>query len=96
VRIQTATKPNRETAQSPKIEELVGKLKEIQSGLKHNLADLQQKLAAIDSEPELFSSLLNARRDAESRANNLEAEIKRLREELKAIKDLLGSSIEKK
>jgi predicted nucleic acid-binding Zn-ribbon protein len=65
-------------------------------GLKHNLANLQQKLAALYSEPELLTSLENAKRDAESRANSLEAEVEQLREELKAIKDLLGSNMEKK
>jgi hypothetical protein len=44
----------------------------------------------------LLTSLENAKRDAESRASNLEAEVEQLREELKAIKDLLGSNIEKK
>jgi len=78
------------------MEELVGRLREIQSGLKHNLADLQQKLALLDSEPELVTSLENAKRDAELRANNLEAEVKRLRKDIKAVKDLLGSNIEKK
>jgi predicted nucleic acid-binding Zn-ribbon protein len=60
------------------------------------LADLKQKLATIYSEPELLTRLENAKRDAESRANNLEAEVEQLREELKAIKDLLGSNMEKK
>ena len=78
------------------MEELVSKLREIQLGLKHNLAYLQQKLATLYSEPELLNGLENAKRDAESRANNLEAEVKQLREELKAIKDLLGSNMEKK
>jgi hypothetical protein len=53
-------------------------------------------LAALYSEPELLTSLENAKRDAESRADNLEAEVEQLREELKAIKDLLGSNMEKK
>jgi len=60
------------------------------------LANLQQKLAILDSEPALLTSLENAERYAESRANDLEAEVNQLREELKAIKDLLGSNVEKK
>ena len=94
--LKTATNSNQKTTQPPKMEELVGKLREIQLGLKHNLAYLQQKLATLYSEPELLNGLENAKRDAESRANNLEAEVKQLREELKAIKDLLGSNMEKK
>jgi len=96
VGLKTATNSNQKTTQPPKMEELVGKLREIQLGLKHNLAYLQQKLATLYSEPELLNGLENAKRDAESRANNLEAEVKQLREELKAIKDLLGSNMEKK
>jgi chromosome segregation ATPase len=96
VGFKTATKPNQKTAQAPKMEELVGRLREIQSGLKHNLEDLQQKLALLDSEPELVTSLENAKRDAELRADNLEAEVKRLRKDIKAIKDLLGSNMKKK
>jgi 4-diphosphocytidyl-2C-methyl-D-erythritol kinase len=60
------------------------------------LTNLQQKLAILDSEPALLTSLENAKRYAESRANDLEAEVNQLREELKAIKDLLGSNVEKK
>ena len=89
-------KSDRKTAQEPTMEELVCRLREIQVGLKRSLADLQQKLGELDSEPELSTSLENAKRDAEARASSLEAEVKQLREELKAIRDLLGSSGEKK
>ena len=53
-------------------------------------------MATLDSEPELLTSLQNAKRNAEEKASSLEAEVKQLREELKAIKDLVGSNIEKK
>ena len=84
-----------ETAQEPKMEELICRLREIQVGFKNNLADLRQRLAAFDSQPELLASLENARRDAEARASSLEAEIKELREELEAVRDMLGPSLEK-
>ncbi|MGA3061232.1 MAG: hypothetical protein ABSD92_12815 [Candidatus Bathyarchaeia archaeon] len=87
---------NKKTEEAPKIEELIGKLKEIQLGLKQNLADLQQKLKTIYSEPELFTILASAQKDAESKASDLEAEVKQLREELEAIKDLLDLNMEKK
>ena len=76
--------------QKPKMEELVFRLTEIQVGLKHSLAELQEKLAGYDSTPEMLVSLENAKRDAEDKASNLEEEVKLLREELKAIRDLLG------
>ena len=76
--------------------ELVCKLREIQVGLRCTLADLQQKLGAFDSEPELLSNIDNVRNDAEARASGLEAEVKQLREELKALKDFLKLNEEKK
>jgi ABC-type phosphate transport system auxiliary subunit len=89
-------KSNKKTSEAPKIKDLIGKLWEIQLGLKQNLADLQLKLERLDSEPELWVSLENAKKDAESRASDLEAEVKQLQEELKAIKDLLGLNMERK
>ena len=76
--------------------ELVCKLREIQVGLKLSLADLQQKLEPFYSSPDFLTDLEAAKLDAEGRASNLEAEVKQLREELKAIRDLLGSNVEKK
>jgi hypothetical protein len=79
-----------------KIDELVVKLKQIQSELKLNLFDLHQKIEALDAKPELFvSSLGSITKKAESRASNLEAEIRQLREQITAIKELLGLNNEK-
>ena len=80
----------------PKTKEQIKRLKEIQLELRRNLAELQLKLEIFDSEPDFLISLESAKKDAELKANDLEAEVKRLREELKAIKDLLGTNIEKK
>lgn len=90
------TKSNRKVAeQQPKMAELVCQLREIQIGLKNNLADLQQKLFTFDSEAENLDDLQNAKRAAEAKASNLEAEVKILRDELKAIKDLLGFNVDR-
>jgi len=94
--VVSLTKSDKETAEPPTIGESADRLVEIQLGLKRDLANLHQKLEVLCSEPELLTRIENAKRDAESRANNLEAEVNKLREELKAIKDLLGSNIEKK
>ena len=88
-------KSGEKAAEEPKMEELICRLREIQVGLRNNLADLHQKLAAFDSQPEILASLENARLDAEARASSLEAEIKQLREELEAIKEMLGPDVEK-
>lgn len=74
----------------PKIKELIGKLKEIQSELKQDLLDLHQKMETFEIKPEGLSGLESFKKDAESRANNLEIEVKQLREQLAAIKEILG------
>ena len=73
-----------------KTEDLVYNLRGIQSGLKQNVANLRHKLDAIDSEPELKSTIVKLKKDAEKRASDLEAEVNHLREELKYIKEILG------
>ncbi len=75
--------------------ELVCKLREIQVELKQSLSDLQMKLEPFYSEPDFLTNLDGTKRNAETRASSLEAEVKQLREELKAIRDLLGSKGEK-
>jgi len=72
--------------------ELVCKLREIQVELKQSLSDLQMKLEPFYSEPDLLTNLDGTKRNAEARASSLESEVKQLREELKAIRDLLGSN----
>jgi hypothetical protein len=88
-------KSNRDKVEAPKIEELISKLNEIQSGLKQNLLDFHQKISALDSEPKLLTSLEGFRRDAESKASRLEAEVKQLREQLEAVKEILGLNTKK-
>ncbi len=81
--------------EAPKLEELIFKLKEIRLGLQQNLAILHQTIQALDSKPELLNGLELFEKDAESRANNLEEEVKQLREQLEAIREILGLSTKK-
>ena len=71
------------------MEEAIAKLDEILIGFKQNLCGLHQKIEIIDSKPELQRSIKNYKKDAEKRASELEAEVKWLGEELKAIRMLL-------
>ena len=80
-------KSNVKPSNAVKIEEVIGKLENIQMGLKQNLADLQLRLGKIDPKPELLSSLESLKKDAEKKAQNLESEVKRLREEIESIKE---------
>jgi hypothetical protein len=50
----------------------------------------------LDSEPEFVEGIKSLRKDAESRASNLELEVKQLREEIKVIKELLGLNLKEK
>jgi hypothetical protein len=79
-------------ADESKIEKLVDQLLEIQLELRHNLANLQKKLAPFDSKPNVLSSLEGLKKETETKAGDLEAEVKRLRAELKAVRELLGSN----
>jgi len=82
------------TSDFPKIEASIAKLGEILLGLKQNLCNLHQKIEIIDSIPELQGSIKNYKKDIETRANELEAEVKWLWEELKAIRDLSGLKLQ--
>jgi len=77
------------------MEESIAKLKEIQIGLKQNLSNLHQKIEMLDSNPELKSSFENLRNCIETRASDHEAEVKRLREDLTSIRELLGLNLDK-
>ena len=69
------------------------KLKKIESGLVENLENLRQQLKVIESKPELLSHIEIFRSDMESKANSLEADVDKLREEVKKIKALLGLNL---
>jgi LPS O-antigen subunit length determinant protein (WzzB/FepE family) len=78
------------------IEKATARLRQIRSGLEQATARLREKIEIISSEPELQISLENLKRDTETRASSLEAEVKRLREDLKAVRELLGDNSEKR
>jgi hypothetical protein len=59
-------------------------------GLKQNLCNLHRQLEVLDSKPQLKKSLENLKKDTLSKASDLEAEVNRLREDLKYVRDLLG------
>jgi hypothetical protein len=86
--------PNSKTSDRPKIEESIAKLKEIQIGFEQNICSLHQKIAMLYSTPELQNIFENLKKEAENRATNLEAEVKKLREELKCVQALLGLKLE--
>lgn len=76
--------------------ELVIKLKEIQQGIALLIVNLRENIQALDDDPDVQDRMRSIQSDAEKRANNLEEEVKRLRCDVKNIKDLLEDSFEKK
>lgn len=77
-------------------EEVVSRLKGIHAGLKQAAFNLHEKIELFSSEPQFQDGLEDLKRDVETRANDLESEVKRLRNDLKTIKDLLGSNLKEK
>jgi hypothetical protein len=84
---------NPENPEKISMQKLLVRLREIETGFRLNLANLRQNLATLDLRPELYENL---KTDAEVRAGNLEAEVKQLRNELEAVKELLGLNGKKK
>jgi chromosome segregation ATPase len=70
---------------------LVERIVEIRLGLIQTLNNLRQNLQALESErPSVLFEIEEFKKDAESRASELEVEVNELREELRSLKDLLG------
>jgi len=75
--------------------EVAVRLREIENDLQENLDRLHRQLSIIESKPELLSRLELFRSDMESKAITLEADVKKLRDDVKIIKDLLGLNLKK-
>ena len=84
-----------DSTDEPSIEQIACQLKEIELGLRQNLANLHKQLSIIESKPELLSRIASFRKDMETQATDLEADVKRLREDVKSIKELLGLKLNK-
>lgn len=78
------------------IEETISRLKEIHAGLKQAVFNLHEKIDLFSSEPQFQDGIEDLKKDVETRANNLESEVRRLRNDLETIKDLLGSNLKEK
>jgi len=67
------------------------KLEQIRDGLREVTANLRDSILVFEVEP-----LGKIKSDVELKAEDLEAEVMRLREELRGVRELLGANLEKK
>jgi hypothetical protein len=73
------------------IKDMVGRVRTVKEGLMQTLVNLRDKIKTLETErANLMVEIENLRRVAESRADALENEVTRLREEVKSFRDLLG------
>ena len=84
-------KTDADVPSSQSILELISQLHEIKSGLKKTVSKLREKIDLLENEhSEYLLDIESEEKEAESRADDLEAEVNQLREELKSLKDILG------
>lgn len=73
------------------IKDMVGKIRNVKEGLMQTLVNLREKIRTLETErANLMVDIENLRKVAESRADALENDVIRLREEVKSFRDLLG------
>jgi predicted nucleic acid-binding Zn-ribbon protein len=77
------------------MKDIVGKVRTVKEGLMQTLVNLREKIRTLEIErANLMVEIENLRKVAESRADALENEVTRLREEVKSFRDLLGCTQE--
>ena len=92
-KFRARVKPTTQPPESANLEELVERLKGIREGFVQNLATLRAKIGTLDGErSSLAIKLDELTKAAELRADALEDEVQQLREEIKSLKEFLGSS----
>jgi protein-arginine kinase activator protein McsA len=72
------------------IKDMVGKIRNVKEGLMQTLVNLREKIKTLETErANLMIEIENLRKAAESRADALENDVVRLRQEAKSFRDLL-------
>ncbi len=80
------------TQETMSMKDIVGKVRTVKEGLMQTLVNLREKIKTLETErANLMVEIENLRRAAESRADALENEVARLREEVKSFRDFLDS-----
>jgi hypothetical protein len=76
--------------------EALAKLREIRNGLETLVVGLHSNIEALSEDPDFQDRMRSLQRDADQRASSLEGEVKRLRGDVKSIRDLLDGDAEEK
>lgn len=84
-----------DTSEDLSIKELACHIKQIEKGLKRNLSKLHERLSVMESKRDLLDRLTIFKKDREKQASSLEADVKRLRQDIKTIKEFLGMNLKK-
>ncbi len=75
------------------LNQIVNEVKEIHEGLKKSLANLRDRISLLETDrADLLLEIERLKNLAESRAGTLEIEIGQLRQEINALKDILGAA----
>jgi hypothetical protein len=85
-------KPTVEPVETASVIELVERIKGIREGLAQTLATLRSRIRMLETERAgVLGEVDELKRDAESRADALEDEVRQLREEVRSLRELFGS-----
>ena len=91
-KFRSRVKPTSESTETASVSDLVERIKGIREGFAETLATLRGRIRMLETERAgVLGEVDELKRDAESRADALEAEVERLREEVKSLRELFGS-----
>ena len=91
-KFRSRVEPTTESAETASVSDLVERIKGIREGFTQTLATLRDRIRMLETERSgVLGEMDELKRDAESRADALEAEVEQLREEVKSLRELFGS-----
>jgi predicted nucleic acid-binding Zn-ribbon protein len=89
-RFRSAVDAEMRSQETINIKDMVGRVRTVKEGLMQTLVNLREKIKTLETErANLMVEIENLRRVAELRADALENEVIKLREEVKSFRDLL-------
>ena len=91
-KFRSRVEPKAESSETVSVSDLVERIKGIREGFVQTLATLRGRIRMLETERAgVLGEMDELKRDAESRADALEDEVRQLREEVKSLRELFGS-----